>query len=72
MRIKEIVSQELIAELKDSNVIGIDIGSRTAKAVLISNGELYTDQIGTGLYMQDAANELIENLLWEEKKFLML
>jgi len=63
MRIEKIVSQELISELKDSNVIGIDIGSRTAKAVLISNGELYTDQIGTGLYMQDAANELIENLL---------
>lgn len=63
MKIEDIVSEELVSEVKDLNVIGIDIGSRTGKAVLLSKGEIYVTQIPTGVYMQETAEDLIENLL---------
>lgn len=63
MKIEDVISEELISEVKDLKVIGIDIGSRTGKAVLLSEGNLYVEQIATGIYMQETAEELIENLL---------
>lgn len=63
MKINEIVSSENIPEIRYSNVIGIDIGSRTAKAVLLSDETVFVTQIPTGLYMQETADELLDNLL---------
>lgn len=49
--------------LSFDNVIGVDIGSRASKAVLLTKDEIYTEIIPTGLYMQESADELIDQLL---------
>lgn len=44
-------------------VIGLDLGSRASKGVLLTNDEIFVTLIPTGLFMQETANELIEKLL---------
>ena len=44
-------------------VVGLDIGSRGSKAVLLTPDELHTAFIPTGLYMQETADELLARLL---------
>lgn len=45
------------------NIVGLDIGSRTAKGVLLNSGDIYTEIFPTGLYMQETANDLLNGLL---------
>lgn len=47
----------------DRPVIGLDIGSRGSKGVLLTTEALHTTFIATGLYMQETADELIARLL---------
>lgn len=63
MNIDEVIDKELISTLSDATVVGIDIGSRTGKAVLLSKGNIFTAQIPTGINMQETADELFEELL---------
>lgn len=42
---------------------GLDIGSRASKGVLLTDGEIYTALIPTGLFMQETADELLTRLL---------
>jgi predicted CoA-substrate-specific enzyme activase len=68
MKISEVLDRrlpDLPAIRKGYGAIGIDIGSRTSKAALLTDGELHLSLIGTGFDMQETANELIENLLEE-------
>lgn len=44
-------------------VIGLDLGSRGAKGVLLKGDEIIATHIPTGLYMQETADELIDKLL---------
>jgi predicted CoA-substrate-specific enzyme activase len=44
-------------------VIGLDIGSRGSKGVLLHGEEVITTLIPTGLYMQETADELLAQLL---------
>ena len=44
-------------------VIGLDLGSRASKGVLLTSEKIYTTLIPTGLYMQETANELLKKLL---------
>lgn len=63
MKLQDVIDPKLIGELsKDNTVIGIDIGSRTGKAVMIHKDNLYTAQTGTGYDMQMTADELLEML----------
>ncbi len=59
----EIITEEKKKRLSGQNVIGIDIGSRQAKAVLFSGDEFYTTLIPTGYFMQQTADDLIDRLL---------
>ncbi len=63
MKISEVIPTELAESLSGRPVIGIDIGSRSAKAVLLSGDELFTTAIPTGLYMQETADDLLASLL---------
>lgn len=63
MWIKEVVDEKQLGKITDSRVIGIDIGSRTGKAILLSGGRLYTASVYTGINMQETADELLEELL---------
>lgn len=58
MKIKDIISEPLIPEVDNTTVLGIDIGSRNAKAVLLHEGNLYTSLVATGINMQETAEEL--------------
>lgn len=44
-------------------VIGLDLGSRASKGVLLTGKDIFVTHIATGLYMQETADELIEKLL---------
>ena len=44
-------------------VVGIDIGSRAAKGVLLYRDEIYTQTLTTGMIMQDSADKLLKKLL---------
>ncbi len=65
MKINEVISDSLVSQIENITTLGIDIGSRGAKAVLIHDGEIYTALIGTGINMQDTAEELLEEILQE-------
>lgn len=67
MKIKEVIDKELADQLNQVNVIGLDIGSRTAKGILLANGKIHTVIFPTGLYMQDTADDLINRLLKKAK-----
>ena len=62
MKIEEVIDSKLISEITDVTALGVDIGSRNAKAVLIHKGNIYTALIGTGINMQSTAEELLEQI----------
>lgn len=63
MKVDKIIHDQLSSTINDTKVIGIDIGSRTGKAVLLADGEIYTALTATGLNMQETADELFEEVL---------
>lgn len=65
MKFEDVLQADLINEIGDATVIGIDIGSRQGKAVLLHHRNLYTALLPTGYVMQKTADALIEQLLHE-------
>jgi predicted CoA-substrate-specific enzyme activase len=63
MKIAEVIDAKLVPALTGATVVGIDIGSRTGKAVLLTGDELYTVQTPTGIDMQETSDELLTELL---------
>ncbi|MDF2921953.1 MAG: hypothetical protein K0R57_867 [Paenibacillaceae bacterium] len=47
----------------DRPVIGLDLGSRASKGVLLTGQTIFAAHIATGLFMQETADELIGKLL---------
>jgi predicted CoA-substrate-specific enzyme activase len=47
----------------DAPVIGVDIGSRSSKGVLLHGDRLETFIVPTGLYTQETADEIVDGLL---------
>lgn len=62
MKIEQVIDPSLIDEISDITVLGVDIGSRNAKAVLIHNREIFTALIATGVSMQATSEELLEEI----------
>ena len=61
MKLKEYIGNK---SLPSANIaVGIDIGSRQAKAVLLKNDEFYTALTATGFDMTETAETLISELL---------
>lgn len=65
MKFEDVLQENRTDELDGKTTVGIDIGSRQAKAVLLHQGNLYTALIPTGFIMQECADELLELLLGE-------
>lgn len=63
MYLHDVLGDGLKVEFHGNRVIGIDIGSRTGKAVLLDGEQLYTAAIPTSMDMQETANELLGELL---------
>ncbi len=65
--IEEVLDEKLVATISDARVIGIDIGSRTGKAVLLSEGRLYTAITPTGVHTQETADKLFKQIIKQTK-----
>jgi len=63
MNISEVNRGELKRYRPAHPVIGMDIGSRAAKGVLLTPDSIYTEQVITGLSMQQTADELLDQTL---------
>jgi len=63
MNLQDVLDPALTGDITGSTVLGIDIGSRGAKAILLHNGKLHAAQVATGVRMQDSANELLDDVL---------
>ncbi|HEY0328309.1 MAG TPA: acyl-CoA dehydratase activase [Rhodopseudomonas sp.] len=63
MRAQDLFGDGLAADLPAAITIGIDIGSRQAKAALIGGGEVYTAITSSGVDSQDTADQLVGRLL---------
>jgi len=60
---REIVTNGVWNFATTAPVVGLDIGSRGSKGVLLSGDHVYTVLNPTGLYMQETADELLEQLV---------
>ena len=63
MKLADVVDPGILGSLTGETVLGIDIGSRAAKGVLIHGDEIHVARISTGVRMQDSADELLADLL---------
>lgn len=63
MNISEVISSEKCSRITDAKVVGIDIGSRSAKGVFIADGEIYTAIVPTGYQMDQTARSIMAKLL---------
>ncbi len=63
MRLEDVIDPAVAGELNEIVALGIDIGSRGAKAALLAEGQLHLVQTATGVSMQATAEELLEELL---------
>jgi predicted CoA-substrate-specific enzyme activase len=64
-RLNEIVQHELLNRLPDTTVVGIDIGSRSGKGVLLTGSELHTAIVPTGFKTRQAVEAVLAKLLEE-------
>ncbi|MFA5263120.1 MAG: acyl-CoA dehydratase activase [Opitutaceae bacterium] len=62
MKINEVITDELISSIKEINAVGIDIGSRQAKAVLFNRGEVFTAITSSGVDAQETADRLLKKI----------
>jgi len=63
MKLSAVIDPRLVGEIDNNTALGVDIGSRGAKAVLLHDGELFAAQVPTGVNMQETADELLDELL---------
>lgn len=67
MEFRDIFHETKVSKVPQKTVIGIDIGSRQSKAVLLHDNHIYTALIPTGFFMKQTADELL-TILFEESK----
>lgn len=65
MKITDVIGEELASTINENRVIGVDIGSRATKCVLLDRGELYSIIVPSGVSSQETAAEVIRTLLDE-------
>jgi predicted CoA-substrate-specific enzyme activase len=67
MHISEIAGDDPWPHAPLIPVVGLDIGSRGSKGVLLTQDSIFTAFVPTGLYMQETADELLGILLREAR-----
>ena len=63
--LENVLDEKYKKSLNDANTVGIDIGSRGSKAVLLYEGKLYTQIVPSGVSSKETANQLFHKLLKE-------
>lgn len=62
-KLVDVIDKRVISTLTNDTVLGVDIGSRTGKAVLLTDGKLYTAITPTAVFTQQTADKLVDRLL---------
>jgi len=62
MKISEIIGERTWKFGPEQPTLGLDLGSRASKGVLLHRDQIYAVQIPTGYYMQETADELLAKL----------
>lgn len=70
MKITDVIDEKYAKTLDDACVIGVDIGSRATKCVLLDRGELYSTILPSGVSSQETSLEAINELLERSGKKL--
>lgn len=65
MDLTSVIDKSKVDKIPKATLVGIDIGSRQSKAVMLHNRQLYAAIIPTGYVMQNAADELLNILIKE-------
>jgi predicted CoA-substrate-specific enzyme activase len=63
MKIRDVLGKSTTLRPVDGAFVGLDIGSRASKGVLLHGDEITTAIVPTGLYTQETADELLGELL---------
>ena len=63
MKANDVFGDDLVATLPQTTTIGVDIGSRQAKAALIGGGSVHTAITASGVDLQETADRLVNRLL---------
>lgn len=63
--IAEVFGPEKATLISNAKTVGIDIGSRQAKGVLLADGRIYTTVIPTGFFVEETASQVLRGLLSE-------
>jgi predicted CoA-substrate-specific enzyme activase len=61
-KIQDVFDHRYVADLSETNTLGIDIGSRQAKAVLLADGVVYTAITASEVDQQETADRLVKKL----------
>jgi len=64
-KIDETLDQSLCGKVGQQTVLGLDIGSRTGKAALFHEGQVYCAIVPTGVYSQETADRLTRKVFGE-------
>lgn len=62
-QINDVIDEKLYGTLDPQTVVGIDIGSRSGKGVLLAGDTLHTAITATGFRTQDTANAVLKKLI---------
>lgn len=62
IRVTEVIDSRYAGDLAECRTVGIDIGSRQAKAVLLANGQVFTAITGSEFDQQETADRLVKKL----------
>ncbi|GAA0284108.1 acyl-CoA dehydratase activase [Rhodovulum strictum] len=63
MNAADVIANEKLSDLKSVTAVGIDIGSRQAKAVLVNDRAVHTAITASGIDSQETADRLLARLL---------
>lgn len=63
MLASEVLADEKVSALGDAQVLGIDVGSRQAKAVLVRGKEIHTAITASGVDAQETADRLLRRIV---------
>jgi (R)-2-hydroxyacyl-CoA dehydratese activating ATPase len=63
MLASEVLDDGKVSELRGGNVLGIDVGSRQAKAILIHGDEIHTAITASGVDAQETADRLLRKVV---------
>jgi predicted CoA-substrate-specific enzyme activase len=63
MLASEVLDDGKVSELREANVLGIDVGSRQAKAILIHGGEIHAAITASGVDAQETADRLLRKVV---------